>query len=201
MRVGFVCKKFPTILSRESGNCVFQNMEEEACRTPSLTKEWGKRSWAPSGRFTSIPLNRKSGQHSSLPRIYSAGNGFAFSKQDLKGASSVLQVLRSSQECKLFSPRYRTDLEGGSCPGGLSSAHWGGVLASFQQYGGLPSFLSEDTMGPRNSGGLAPATQSSFHRQSEQDSSCLTPSHRSKSGEASPWNGMGSGENSSKVGP
>ena len=88
--MGFVCRKFPTILSRESGNCVFQNMEEEACRTPSLTKEWGKRSWAPSGRFTSIPLNRKSGQDSSFPRIYSAGNGFAFPRQDLKGASSVL---------------------------------------------------------------------------------------------------------------
>ena len=90
---------------------------------------------------------------------------------------------------------------GGLVLAGLSPAHWGGVLGSFQQYGGLPSFLSEDTMGPRNSGGLAPATQSSFHRQSEQDSSCLTPSQRSKSGEASPWNGMGSGENSSKVGP
>ena len=38
------------------------------------------------GRFTSIPLNRKSGQDSSLPKIDSAGNGIAFSRPDLKGA-------------------------------------------------------------------------------------------------------------------
>ena len=116
--MGFVCRELSTILSGESGNCVFQNMEEEACCTPSLTKEWGKRSWAPSGRFTSIPLNRKSEQDSSLPRIYSAGNGFAFSRQDFKGASSVLGspwLLR-----KLFSPKYRADLEGGLVLAGLS---------------------------------------------------------------------------------
>ena len=54
----------------------------------------GKRSWAPSGRFTSIPLNRKSGQDSSLPRIYSAGNGFAFLQARFKG--SFLRSGRSS---------------------------------------------------------------------------------------------------------
>ena len=49
-----------------------------------------------------------------------------------------------------------------------------------QQYGGLPSFLFEETMGsrPRNSGGLAPAARSSFHKQS---------------GEASFGNGKSSG--------
>ena len=88
-RVGFVCRKFPIILTRESGIISFR-IWKEAYRFPSLIMEWGKCSWAPSGRFISIPLNRKSGQDFTFPKIYSAGNGFAFSKQDLKGASSVL---------------------------------------------------------------------------------------------------------------
>ena len=46
---------------------------------------------------------------------------------------------------------------------------------------------------PRNSGGLAPAARSSFHKQSGQESSCLAPSQWSKSGEASFQKGKGSG--------
>ena len=107
-------RSFPPFSQEKVGTMFFQNMEEKACRTPSLTKEWGKRSWAPS---------------SLLPFRW---------------------ILRSQG---FIVPGMASFFPGGLVLASLSPTHWGGVLGSFQQYGGLPSFLSEDTMGPEIAGG------------------------------------------------